>query len=141
MYTTSFLDGLLHVLINYFFLYLLLQYVYAVIKGNAALCFSCIMQNASLLGLHLFRRLSQDIVYRGHTGSAEVAHMQYCLAQQQSCRVEGERIAFESQDRPVVLMKIAISCVTSGRGLHHPIGLCKMYGSGMCGRLNGKEFA
>lgn len=59
----------------------------------------------------------------------------------QSCRAEGERIALESQDKPMVLMEIAVSCVASGLVLRRPTGLCKMYGSGMCGRLDCEEFS
>lgn len=56
-------------------------------------------------------------------------------------RDKGERIALESQDKPVVLMKIVIVFVALGLVLHHPIGLCKMYRNGMCGRLDCKEFS
>lgn len=57
------------------------------------------------------------------------------------CRAEGERIALGSQDKPVVLMKIAVIFVALGLVLHHPIGLCKIYRNGMCGRPDCKEFS
>jgi len=113
-----------------------LQYVCAVVQGIASLCFSFTMQKTCSLGLRCLRAIVPG--YSLHKACWECRGDAWSTVWQ-SCRAEGERIALESQYKPMVLMKIAISCAASGLVLHHPIGLCKVRGKGCVGDWTAKN--